>query len=220
MNKAINKTAGVLDDMRAWKECKVGTMAEVAKGTAWFCVRTHLKHEHIAAAHLERTGLVEVFHPRIRFTRSTRRGLVAFVESLFPNYVFAKFDWEQSLNLVQYTAGVAGVVHFGNDWPTIPSSVVEDLCSFFGEESVRQIPSAPDVGESVVISAGIFAGLEAVVTRVLPGQDRVAVLMDFLGRQSSVELRTTDVIRNSRERVNRYLPLESRPLSEPRFSLD
>jgi transcriptional antiterminator RfaH len=177
---------------------------------SWFCVRTQPKHEHIAEAHLARTGQVTVFHPRIRFSRPTRRGPVTVVESLFPNYLFARFDWDQCLNLVQYTSGVSGVVHFGSNWPTLPDSAIDNLRSLFGTESVRWIPSAPEVGETVLLCNGVFEGLDAVVTRVLPGGQRVAVLLHILGRQSSVEVKTADVIRNTHEQMGRTLSLLSR----------
>ena len=34
--------------------------------SAWFCIRTHMKHEHIAAAHLQKLPGVEVFNPQLR----------------------------------------------------------------------------------------------------------------------------------------------------------
>lgn len=179
---------------------------------AWFCVRTQPKHEHIAAAHLRLLGEgdIEIFLPRVRFTRATRRGPVAAVESLFPNYVFARFDWEQYLNLVQYATGVSSVVHFGNHWPTIPDGVVNELRDFFGSESVRHIPSVPDVGDTVLVSRGVFEGLEAVVTRVLPGSQRVAVLLHFLGRQSTVELKVTEINFDARAEVARTVNLDGK----------
>jgi len=44
------------------------------------------------------------------------------------------------------------------------------------------------VGDAVEISHGAFHGLQAVVTRVMPGRERVAILLDFLGRQTALEL--------------------------------
>ena len=48
--------------------------AELNTGVAWFCLRSQPKHEHIAAGHLRQIEGVEVFNPRIRFTRPTRVG--------------------------------------------------------------------------------------------------------------------------------------------------
>ena len=92
-------------------------------GVAWFCLRSHPKHEHIAARHLQQMEGVEVFNPRIRFSRSTKLGPVNVTEALFPNYLFARFDWKTSLARVHYAPGVSGVVHFGIKWPTVPEAV-------------------------------------------------------------------------------------------------
>ena len=87
---------------------------------AWFCLRSQPKHEHIAAGHLRQIEGADVFNPRMRFMRNTRLGPVTVTESMFPNYLFARFDWELLLNRVHYSPGVSGVVHFGTKWPTIP----------------------------------------------------------------------------------------------------
>ena len=45
-----------------------------------------------------------------------------------------------------------------------------------------------DPGQPVRIAGEPFHDLEAVVARAMPRQQRVAVLLDFLGRQTTVEL--------------------------------
>jgi len=86
---------------------------------AWFRVRTHLKHEHIATAHLRLIPDVGVFNPRLRLLRSTRRGPVWSTESVFPNYLFARFVLERKLEAVRFTIGVVKVVQFGEVVPHV-----------------------------------------------------------------------------------------------------
>jgi transcriptional antiterminator RfaH len=162
---------------------------------AWFCLRTQLKHEHIAASNLRLLPELEVFNPRIRYRRSTRRGPVWFTESLFPSYIFARFNWREQLRLVHHSAGVASIVHFGTRWPTIPDGVIESLKTQVGAEELRVVQGEPQVGEQVQISGGAFHGLEGIVTRLLPARMRVAVLLEFLGRQTSVEVALSQVVR-------------------------
>jgi transcriptional antiterminator RfaH len=162
---------------------------------AWFCVRSQLKHEHIAAANLRQLPDTEVFSPRIRFKRATRRGPVWVTESLFPNYLFARFDWRTSLRLIHHTAGVAGIVHFGSRWPTIPDAAIAELRATIGEEELRIIDATLEPGQEVRISGGAFDGLEGVVTRVMPGRQRVSVLLDFLGRQATVEVNADHLVK-------------------------
>src|SRR5436190_13860572 len=161
---------------------------------AWFCVRTQPKHEHIAAAHLKSD--VEVYLPRIRFKRSTRQGPVWFTEALFPNYLFARFDLKSSLRKVHHTRGVRGVVHFGDQWPAVPGAAIEDLRATIGSDEIHVISEDLRPGDPVQISGGVFHGLAAVVTRAMPGRPRVAVLLDFLGRQTMVEVENKALLRD------------------------
>ncbi len=134
-------------------------------------------------------------NPRIRYRRSTRRGPVWFTESLFPSYVFARFDWRSQLRLVHHAAGVGCVVHFGTEWPTVPDAAIADLQAAVGQEELRVVESEPRPGEEVVISGGAFHGLEALVVRLVPARARVAVLLEFLGRQTTVEVSLDAVVR-------------------------
>ena len=163
---------------------------------AWFCLRSQPKHEHIAAGHLRQMEGVEVFNPRIRFPRSTRTGKVVVTEAMFPNYLFARFDWKTSLTRVHYAPGVSGVVHFGIKWPTIPEHSIEELRALIGKEGIHVVSDEIAVGDEVTVSGGVFHGLNAVVTQVMPGKQRVLVLMDFLGRQSTVEIGVQSIIRH------------------------
>jgi transcriptional antiterminator RfaH len=161
----------------------------------WFCIRTQPKHEHIAAAHLKKEADIDVYLPRIRFKRSTRQGPVWFTEALFPNYLFARFDLAACLRRVHHARGVRGVVHFGEQWPAIPEGIIDELRATVGAEQVHVISDQVQPGETVVISGGAFHDLQAVVTRVMPGPARVAVLLEFLGRQTAVELPSESVVR-------------------------
>ena len=162
----------------------------------WFCARSQPKHEHIAAQHLRQMEGVEVFNPRIRFIRSTRLGTATVTESLFPNYLFARFDWKTSLTRVHYAPGVSGVVHFGSKWPTIPDQVIEEIRLMLGPEELQVVSNELQAGDMVQLSGGAFHGLKAVITQIMPGKQRVMVLMDFLGRQTAVELEAASVIKH------------------------
>ena len=170
------------------------------QGPAWFCVRTQPKHEHIAAAHLLLDAELEVYLPRIRFKRATRRGPVWFTEALFPNYLFARFDLATSLRRVCHARGVRGVVHFGDRWPMVPEQVIAELRANVGADQVHVIREELRAGETVQIAGGVFHGLQAVITRVMPSRERVAVLLECLGRQTTVEVPSEALIREGDER--------------------
>jgi transcriptional antiterminator RfaH len=167
---------------------QVGMEFQALGVPAWFCLRTHPKHEHIAAAHLRRDLDVEVFLPRIRFRRATRVGSQWFTEALFPCYMFARFNWHTCLRRVQHAQSIQTVVHFADYWPTIPAGVLEELRSCLGNEDMHRISESLESGTSVRIVGGAFHGLLAVVRQALPARQRVAVLLDFLGRQTCIEM--------------------------------
>jgi transcriptional antiterminator RfaH len=176
------------------------TVAE-NKNAAWFCLRSQPKHEHIAAAHLRKMDGIEVFLPRVRFKRATRQGTAWVTEALFPGYLFARFDWENSLRLAQSARGVRGVVHFGERWPTIPANTIDELQAAVGASGLHVISAELAPGDAVQIADGAMRGLRAVVTRVMPGRERVGVLMEFLGRQTMIELSTNSIIKEGNERA-------------------
>jgi transcriptional antiterminator RfaH len=160
----------------------------------WFCVNTLAKHEHIAAAALRQVAGVEVFLPRLRFRRATRRGPAWVTEAMFPGYLFARFDPAALLRRVRSLNGVRGLVQFGGHLATAPAAAVADLRRFTGTEDICVLTDDVDVGAAVVISGGAFHGLRAVVTQVISSRDRVKVLLDFLGRATEFELARASVV--------------------------
>ena len=168
--------------------------------SSWYCLRTQTKHEHIAAAHLKTECGIEVYLPRIRFKRLTRKGMAWFTEALFPGYLFARFDCFSRARQVQHSRCVRGIVRFGAHFPTVPIRVIEELKSTVAADEMHVISEDLSSGEIVTIGGGSFHGLKAVVTRVMPAQQRIAVLLDFLGRQTTVELGKESVVREGEER--------------------
>jgi transcriptional antiterminator RfaH len=165
------------------------------KNAAWFCLRSQPKREHIAAAHLRKMDGMQVFLPRVRFKRATRQGTAWVTEALFPGYLFARFDWQKSLRQAQHARGVRSVVHFGERWPTIPNETIEELRQAIGPAEPHVIREKFSAGDTVQIADGTLRGLRAVVARVMPGRERVAVLMEFLGRQTMIELAMDSIIK-------------------------
>src|ERR1700722_17658503 len=179
---------------------------------AWFCLRTHPKHEHIAAAQLRQESDIEVYLPRIRFKRVTRSGPAWVTEALFQNYLFARFDLLDSVRRVQAARGVRGIVHFGNRWPTVPEAAIKELQAAMEGQELRVVEDTLQPGDTVQIATGAMHGLEAVVSRVMPARLRVAVLLQFLGRQTTVELDRGQLIVAAAEgprRVWMFRPVEA-----------
>jgi transcriptional antiterminator RfaH len=60
---------------------------------------------------------------------------------------------------------------------------------------VKELDYAISQGDNVRIAEGAFAGLEAIVTQILPAKERVRVLMDFLGRKMEAEVECSSILR-------------------------
>ncbi|HHY85720.1 MAG TPA: transcriptional activator RfaH [Verrucomicrobia bacterium] len=163
----------------------------------WYCARTKPKHEHIAAANLVRQLGIEVFNPRLRLERVTRRGLVRSVEPLFPCYVFARCR-AIDLDAIRYVSGISSLVHFGDRVPNVPDTVIDELRECFDEEEPLPVEDRLFPGAEVTIAEGAFLGSRAIVLRTLPARQRVQILLDILGRPTLVEVDRTAVTLENR----------------------
>jgi transcriptional antiterminator RfaH len=170
----------------------------------WYCARTKPKHEHIAAANIHKHLGMEVFNPRLRIERSTRRGIVRAVEALFPCYIFVRCA-EDDLTGIRYVNGVSSLVHFGHKIPTVPGEVIEELRECFDNEEPLSVEDRLFAGAEISIADGAFRGLQAIVLKCLPARQRVQVLLDILGRPTVVEVDRQSVILENR-RVADMMP--------------
>jgi transcriptional antiterminator RfaH len=168
---------------------------------AWYCLRAKQKREHLAAAHLRALAGVTVFCPRVRFKRVTCQGAVWVTEAMFPTYLFAHFELSTMLRQVAYTQDVRGIVRFADEYPTIEDEVLAQLREHVGVQEVKELAYAPSEGDDVTIAAGAFAGLEAVVTQVLPAKERVTVLIEFLGRKIEAEVECCRILHQSEQKA-------------------
>jgi transcriptional antiterminator RfaH len=164
---------------------------------AWYCIRSQRGHEQIAATCLRRLDGVTVFCPRIRFKKSRRRRVVWVTEAMFPGYLFARFALPKMHRQVQYAHGVWGIVRFGDRYPTIEDAVLAQLRNHTGSGEVTELNYKLSEGAHVKITEGALAGLEAVVTKVLSGKERVKILMEFLGRKVEAEVWNSNVLLQS-----------------------
>ena len=170
---------------------------------AWFCVRSRPKREYITASYLREKIGIEVYLPRVRFKRHTVRGPKWFEEALFPPYLFARFNLLERFRQVHHGHGARGIVHFGKHWPTVPEALISELRQTIPDDLPLGLRDEFRPGDAVMISGGPLHQLEAVVTQLMPGKMRAAVLLDFLGRQTMVELDTAHLLKagESRPRV-------------------
>jgi transcriptional antiterminator RfaH len=173
---------------------------------AWYCARTKPKHEHIAAANISKSMGLEVFHPRLRMERATRRGVMRVVEPLFPCYIFIRCILENRVDEIRHVTGISSLVHFGRKIPAVPDSAIEELKQCFESEQPMIVQDGVVPGAEVTIVEGAFFGFSGMVVRALSAGQRVQILLDFLGRVTLTEVDRKSLKLENR-RVADLLPL-------------
>jgi transcription antitermination factor NusG len=146
---------------------------------AWYAVHTKRCQEEGAAENLKSAG-IETFFAPLAF-RSGKRS------SLFPGYIFARFDCRRHLRLVQYTRGILSVVSFSGIPAVIECRIIDairDRCSD-GTSCLAQ-PLCP--GRAVIVSKGPLRNIIGIFDRELPGTERVHILLSNIAFSARLEI--------------------------------
>lgn len=151
------------------------------KGVRWYCVRTQPKKERMAAAGVVSMLSLEVFCPQIRFRRKTVRGAQWFQEAMFPGYIFVKFDMSEMKRAVAYAPGMINIPSFGGRHVPIPDEVIDSLRRDLDDDGSVDASMPLEVGEETKVIEGSMRGLKVKVIKVMPAEERVAVLLELLG---------------------------------------
>jgi len=75
-----------------------------------------------------------------------------------------------------------------------------------GTDELHIITNTLQPGDAVEIAEGAMRGLRAVVSRVMPSRERVAILLEFLGRQTAIEVPANLVIKEGDVREGIFPP--------------
>jgi transcriptional antiterminator RfaH len=161
--------------------------SEVPDDLRWRVVRARPKGEHLAAKHLRAAGF-EAFSPRVRHQKKTTRGRIWFTEAMFPGYLFCRYSVRESLRHVISTPFVSSALTFMHDAGAVPDHQIDSLRAEFDEKETITVQTTLQPGETVDIVEGPMSGLTATVARILPGRDRVRILLEFIGGLQEIEV--------------------------------
>lgn len=162
---------------------------------SWYAIHSKPRQEASARDNLERQDY-KVYLPLIKRKKRRRDKWVEVIEPLFPRYLFIQL----TLNLddfspIRSTRGVSQIVRFG-DYPVqVPPDLIDELKAAQGpdHEYIDPARSLFSKGDEVTIIDGPFKGITGIVQNT-SGQERVIMLLNLLGRENKVTVKTNNVM--------------------------
>lgn len=173
----------------------------------WFIVRTFTSHERkvkgnmlarVTSGYMEDSIFqVEVPMVTVRVVKGDKISLVT--QPKYPGYVLVRADLEVpgTFQTIRQTPGVTGFLGANN----IPQPLtLDEAADMLLPESVDEVDkpavaapaaSAFRVGQAVTITGGAFSTMPATVTDI--DGDRVSVMVNIFGRDTPVELESSQV---------------------------
>jgi len=160
---------------------------QIEAGLRWYALRTKVNRERDVERRL--TGLqLEVFLPWMRARRRIGSRFHWVLAPLFPGYVFCRLDMATSGKAARYSPGVKDFLTFGARIAEVDEDIIQTLRERCPGGVAQLDPVSAKPGDTVRINEGPFSGLEAVFEQFLKGSERVAVLLEILGRQTRLVL--------------------------------
>jgi transcriptional antiterminator RfaH len=160
---------------------------QIEAGLRWYALRTKVNREKDVDRRLTDLGL-EVFLPWMRARRRIGSRFHWVLAPLFPGYVFCRLDMVMSGKAARYSPGVKDFLTFGARIAEVGEDIIQALRERCPGGIAQIDPVSAKPGDTVRINEGPFSGLEAVFQEFLKGSERVAVLLEILGRETRLVL--------------------------------
>ena len=160
----------------------------------WYALYTKPKKEHQVNTYLQGQS-VTTYLPTMRrkIRRRDRPDQVVY----FPNYLFARLDFDQMPHSsVAWMPGVRRIIGAGEQ-PLIVADEVVDLVRRRLAEKEGVGYSEFQVGDTVRILAGPLRDLDAVFDRPASAAERVRILLDVMGRMTPVEVDVSEIVKTT-----------------------
>jgi transcriptional antiterminator RfaH len=153
----------------------------------WYVIQTKPKKEEEAKSYLSTKGL-EIFNPLME-TFSQRNGRMnKEFKSLFPNYIFGKFDLDQNYSLVRWARGVKTILGFGGYPIPVSEEVIEIIKKRTDRHGIVRRSYHFEPNDLVRIKSGPLRDLLGIFDRWVSDSDRVRILLNLIGYQPTIEL--------------------------------
>jgi len=159
---------------------------------SWYVIQTKQKKEEAAAHHLM-DNAIEVFLPKMEAFSVVYGKSRKVIKSLFPNYLFARFDPMVSYRLVNWAHGVTRVLGYEGAPSPINDEVIEIIKRRVDEKCVVQKALHFNAKDPIRINSGPFKDLIGIFERWVTEEGRVRVLLDLLTYSANVEMHYSQV---------------------------
>jgi len=153
----------------------------------WYVIQTKPKKEEEATNYLSTKG-VEIFSPLIETFPSRNGRMNKEFKSLFPGYIFGKFDLTQDYPLVRWGRGVKCVLSFGGYPVPLSEEAVAIIKERTDGRNVIRMKHDFKPNDLVRIKTGPLKELLGIFERWVSDDERVRVLLNLIGYQPSIEL--------------------------------
>jgi len=164
----------------------LSTKSSALSTESWYLVHTKPRQEDVALANLQRQGY-ECYLPQMRIERIRRRKAEIATEPMFPRYLFIRLDRSdqgKSWSPIRSTLGVSQLVHFGARAAKVDDALVDLLRQ---REQAMPLDAMFHSGDSVVITDGPFAGIEAIY-QTADADRRAFILLEILSKPVSMQI--------------------------------
>ncbi len=157
---------------------------------AWYVLKTKPNAEELVKNTFNQYS-IEVYLPRLYLAKSSRKNLKT--APLFPGYLFFRLEMESKYwTFTRWAPGVSYVLNDGSVPTTIPTGVIEEIKFREEEHRLQKINGINKAGfnknDLIKIVSGPLAGLEAVFEGSVSSNQRVQVLVQILGRLTSIRV--------------------------------
>jgi transcriptional antiterminator RfaH len=155
----------------------------------WYAIHTRPNEENRAEMNLTAWGIATLA-PKIKESRYNQftGNPTYFTKSLFPRYLFARFDAETLLHKVHYTRGVQSVVSFNNGPLEVDDEAIALIQSRMDTDGFVTMWNEPGPGDEVTINNGSLKGLNGVFDERIKGTERVRIFLQAVSYQAHLTI--------------------------------
>jgi transcriptional antiterminator RfaH len=159
----------------------------------WYVVRSHPHHEVRAAHHLRAQNFT-VYLPCYRRRRRHARRVEVVRAPLFPRYLFVQMDIERcQWRSINGTIGVHYLLSDNEHPIPVSDATIESIRTRENDDGLVVVsPAGLRQGQHVRIIEGPFADYSGIFDSA-SDDDRVALLLDLLGRQVRIKIAVDSV---------------------------